>query len=107
MTEELMNKMFEMSEELNALAWAWDRINTLWSEPEIMEIMDNTCDIFPFDRSFDEMKYEVVDWAYCAGNELKKRISYEKIWNNIEDMELSLNDLDGLGAFLQKKINKQ
>ena len=104
MTEEMMNKMTEMSEALNTLAGAWDKINTLWSEPEIRDIMDKTCDIFPFDRSFDEMNYEVADWAYCTGNELQKRVTYEKIWGQIEDMELSMDDLEGLGAFLQEKL---
>ena len=79
---------------LERLASAWYEIKCCWEDSEVMKIMSQMCDIYPFDRSFDEMTDEVDTWAYLTANELRKVSVIEEQWNKIEDSEINISDIE-------------
>ena len=74
----------KMVDSLERLASAWYDVRNCWEDGEVMEVMARMCDIYPFDRSFDEMTDEVDTWAYLTANELRKVSVIEEQWNKIE-----------------------
>ena len=72
MEKSSIENLKKMSIALEELASAWYNVSKLWDDPEVMEIMSNECDLYPFDRSFDEITIELDDWAYLASNKLKE-----------------------------------
>ena len=84
----------KMVDSLERLASAWYDVRNCWEDGEVMEVMTRMCDIYPFDRSFDEMTDEVDTWAYLTANELRKVSVIEEQWNKIEDSEINISDIE-------------
>ena len=84
----------KMEGSLERLANAWYDVRNCWEDGEVMEVMARMCDIYPFDRSFDEMTDEVDTWAYLSANELRKVSVIEEQWNKIENSEINISDIE-------------
>lgn len=102
-----IEKMKKMSEALDQFSNAWYNVRDLWDEQVVADCMSKTCDLYPFDRSFDEMECEVGEWAYISAMELQKKAIEEEQWNMINEMELSTSCIQEIIDNLHKRFHEE
>ena len=95
----------KMSEALDEFVNAWDKVNELWQDSNVSRIMEREGELYPLDRSFDEILPEIEDWAYLASNELKKQAVMEQQWEKIMQSEVSIDELEWIIDAIKTRCN--
>ena len=109
MEQKEINNLTRMATALCELGDAWYNVKELWSDYEVTRAMDDnkvSYDLYPFDRSFDEMCPEVEEWTYQVSRQLQKRVLIEEYWNKICTTDLSYEEIEEVIETLHERLKK-
>ena len=100
MEVETVEALKKAGQSLNDLVEAWKKLIEAYENPLVDKILNTD---YPFNESFDELYFRVLNWNFSAGKEIDVVLGVEEIGAHLDRLWMS----DECKAEVTKRLNEK
>ena len=100
MEKETFEALKKAGKSLNDLVEAWGNLVEAYKNPLVDKILNTD---YPFNESFDELYFRVLNWNFSAGEEIDVVLGVEEIGAHLDRLWMS----DECKAEVTKRLNEK